>query len=164
MNITLFDLAQQLRADLSVVDPDTGEVSEAYAENRALFEQKAIACVAYAKDETAALDAAESMLKQMADKLVSRRNRLDRFKAYMQECMKATGVTEIKDDNGLFGAKLFIDRDELVEIEEWATFPPELCNQPKPPAPSKTLIKQAILEGNPIKGARIVRKDRFTLT
>jgi len=38
-----------------------------------------------------------------------------------------------------------------------------LCNDPKPPEPSKTKIKNAILAGEPVAGAYIVRKDRLTI-
>jgi len=38
-----------------------------------------------------------------------------------------------------------------------------LCNEPRPPAPSKTKIRAAIEAGEPISGARIVRKDRLTI-
>ena len=39
MKITLFDAAQQVRESMQV-DPETGEISEAFAESRELFEQK----------------------------------------------------------------------------------------------------------------------------
>ncbi|MGL4272043.1 MAG: siphovirus Gp157 family protein, partial [Pseudomonas paracarnis] len=45
-----------------------------------------------------------------------------------------------------------------------AEFPPELCNDPKPPTPSKAKIKAAIKAGEAVAGARIVRKDRLTIT
>jgi hypothetical protein len=159
MNITLFDAAQAVREAVSTVDPDTGEIVETYTQSRELFQNKAVACVAYAKEEAATLASAKAMLKAMAEKLESREKRLDRFTAYMAECMKASGVLEVKHDLGLFSAKLEIDRDESVEIDEGAEFPPELCNKPKPPAPSKTAIKN----GEAIAGARIVRRDRLTL-
>lgn len=34
---------------------------------------------------------------------------------------------------------------------------------PKPPGPSKSKIKTAILAGEPVAGARIVRNDRLTI-
>ncbi len=163
-NITLFDAAQQVREALNQADPDTGEIVESYASSRALFEQKAVGCVAYAKEEAVTIAAAKAMLKEMADKIASREKRLERFEAYMADCMKATGITEVRHETGLWGAKLYPDRDESVELEEGATFPPELCNDPKPPAPSKTKIKAAIKAGQPVAGARIVRKDRLTIT
>ena len=164
MNITLFDAAQQVREALNQIDPDTGELLDFDTQSRALFEQKAIGCVAYAKEEEATLESAKAMLRDMADKLEARKKRLDRFKEYMADCMKATGILEIKHDTGLFGAKQHLERDESVELGEGATFPPELCADPKPPAPSKTKIKAAIKAGQPVAGARIVRKDRLTIT
>jgi hypothetical protein len=162
-NITLFDAAQQVREAINQVDPETGELLDFDSQSRALFEQKAIGCVAYAKEEASTIAAAKTMLKEMADKIASREKRLERFEAYMADCMKATGITEVKHETGLWGAKLYLDRDESVELEEGATFPPELCNDPKPPAPSKSKIKAAIKAGQPVAGARIVRKDRLSI-
>ena len=163
-SITLFDAAQAVRAAINQIDPDTGELSESYTESRALFEQKAVACVAYAKEQAASIASARAMLKTMAEKIDAEEARLDRFKTYLADCMKATGTTEVKHELGLFSAKLHIGRDESIEIDEGATFPPELCNAPKPPAPSKTAIKAAIKAGEAVAGARIVRKDRLTIS
>lgn len=162
-SISLFDAAQQVRDSIGQVDPETGELIDSYADNRALFEQKAVACVAYAKEEALNIEAAESAIKQMADKVKARKERLERFKRYMADCMKATGIHEVKHDLGLFGAKLHIDRDESVELEADAVFPASLCNEPKPPTPNKTAIKAAIKAGEAIAGASIVRKDRLTI-
>jgi Siphovirus Gp157. len=162
--ISLFDLAQQVRESVNQIDPDTGEIVEAYSENRALFEQKAVACVAYAKEEAATLDSAKALIKEMQAKIDARELRLGKFKAYMADCMKATGITEVKHDLGLFAAKLYIDRDESVELDDSTTFPAALCNEPKPPTPSKTKIKAAIKAGEAVAGARIVRKDRLAIS
>lgn len=163
-SITLFDAAQAVREAVNQIDQETGEVVESYAESRELFQNKAIACVAYAKEEAATLASAKAMLKDMLAKVEAREQRLDRFEAYLADCMKATGITEVKHELGLFGAKLYLERDEAVELEPDAEFPPELCNDPKPPTPSKTKIKAAIKRGEAIAGARIVRKDRLSIT
>ena len=163
-NISLFDAAQQVRDAISQIDADTGEVCETYSDSRELFQNKAVACVAYAKEEALNIEAAESAIKQMADKVKARKERLDRFKRYMADCMKATGIHEVKQENGLFSAKLQIDRDESIELEDGAVFHPSLCNDPKPPTPNKTAIKAAIKAGEPVAGASIVRKDRLTIS
>lgn len=163
MSITLFDAAQAVRESVNQIDPETGEIVENYADSRELFQHKAVACVAYAKEEAATLESAKAMVKDMLDKLAAREKRLDRFKAYLADCMKATGITEVKHDLGLFGAKLYLDRDESVELEDGAIFPPALCNDPKPPAPSKTKIKAAIKAGEEVAGACIVRRDRLAI-
>ena len=162
-NVTLFDLADQVRSCVSQVDETTGELVESYTESRELFQNKAVACVAYAKEEAATLASAKAMLKDMAAKVEAREKRLERFEAYLADCMKATGILEVKHELGLFAAKLYPERDESVEIDAGAEFPPELCNDPKPPTPSRTKIKAAIKAGQPIAGARIVRKDRLSI-
>ena len=164
MSITLFDAAQAVRESINQIDPETGEIIETYTESRELFQTKAIACVAYAKEEAATLASAKAMIKDMLAKVEAREKRLERFEAYLADCMKATGITEVKHELGLFAAKLYLERDELVEIDPDAEFPPDLCNDPKPPTPSRTKIKAAIKAGQPIAGARIVRKDRLTIT
>lgn len=164
MQVTLFDLAQQVREAVDVIDKETGVIIDGYSHSRELFQTKAIACVAYAKEEAATLESAKALIKDMQAKIEAREHRLDRFKGYMADCMKATGILEVKHDLGLFGAKLYLDRDESVEIDEGAVFPASLCNEPKPPTPSKTKIKKAIAAGEAIAGARIVRKDRLTIT
>ena len=80
--------------------------------------------------------------------------------------MKATGITQIKSDDGLLDAKLYIDRDEMIVIDDGAVFAESLLNPQKPaPArtPSKELIKAAIKGGEPVNGARIVLKDRLQI-
>ena len=161
--VTLFDAAQAVRESINQIDPETGEIIENYAESRELFQQKAVACVAYAKEEAATLESAKAMVKDMLAKIDAREKRLERFRAYLADCMKATGITEVKHDLGLFGAKLYLERDESVELDDGAEFPPSLCNDPKPPAPSKTKIKNAIKAGEAVAGARLVRKDRLTI-
>ena len=143
---------------------DTGEIIETYTESRELFQNKAIACVAYAKEEAATLAGAKAMLKDMASRVEAREKRLERFETYIAECMKATGITEVKHELGLFSAKLYLERDESVEIDPDADFPAALCNDPKPPTPSKTKIKAAINAGEAVAGAQIVRKDRLTIS
>ena len=164
MSITLFDAAQAVRESVNQIDMETGEIVESYTESRELFQNKAIACVAYAKEEAATLSSAKAMIKDMLAKIEAREKRLERFEAYIGECMKATGTLEIKHELGLFGAKLYLDRDESVELDPDAAFPASLCNEPKPPTPSKTKIKIAIKAGEAVAGARLVRKDRLTIS
>jgi len=162
--LTLFDAAQAVREAVDQIDAETGELLETYTASRELFQNKAVACVAYAKEEAATISSAKAMVKEMLAKIDAREKRLERFEAYLADCMKATGIHEVKHELGLFAARLYPERDESVEIDPDAEFPPDLCNDPKPPTPSRTKIKAAIKAGQPIAGARIVRKDRLSIT
>ena len=161
--ITLFEAAQQVRQHLGEIDLDSGELSEAFTQSLDLFQQKGAACVAYDIDEAATIKAMEEALARAAAHVKARKARHERFRAYMADCMKATGVSKLSSPDGLFTATLYADRDVSVEIDDGAVFPPELCNEPRPPSPSKSLIKAAIERGEPIAGARIVRRDRLTV-
>jgi len=77
-NITLFDAAQAVREAVNQIDQETGEVAESYAESRELFQNKAVACVAYAKEEAATLASAKAMIKDMQAKVEAREQRLER--------------------------------------------------------------------------------------
>jgi hypothetical protein len=160
--ITLFDAAQAVREALATVDPETGELNDAYTSSRELFEAKGGACVAYAVEQAHTIAARKAMVKAMGEVVARDESRLERFHAYLADCMKATGITKVSAD-GLATATLYIDRDESIELEAGAEFPTELCADPKPPLPSKTKIKTAILAGEPVAGARIVRRDRLTI-
>jgi len=164
MQITLFEAAHQVREALEQTDPETGEISQAWLQSRALFENKALACVAYLLEEDAAIEAADQLIAHIKDKLQARKSRHARLRHYMAENMKAAGIHEIRHEAGLFAARLHIGRDESVELEEGAQFPPELCADPKPPVPSKSRIKAAIKAGQAVKGACLVRRDRLQIT
>lgn len=163
MKNTLFDAAQSVREAVVKVDPETGEIVEAYAASRELFDQKASSCVAYYLDESAQIEAARSMLKAMQAQLEARQSRLERFHRYIADCMRAAGARKIEAD-GLASATLYPERDVSVEIAADAVIPIELCADPKPPAPSKSKLRAAIEAGQPLPdGVRLVRRDRLTI-
>ena len=161
--MTLFDMAADVRASFAV-DESTGEIDESYVNSLELFNEKGVACVAYLKDEAATIEAQDLMLAQMAAHIKARKARLERFKDYVQASMLEAGVECIASADGLFYAKLERDRDSSVEIDAGAVIPPEYCLEPKPPSPSKALLRKAIEAGQPVPaGVRLVRKHRLTI-
>jgi len=162
MNITLYK-AQELARLESHVNED-GEIDiEAFESSQIVLADKQRAYVAYIKNRDAGLkmlDEAIHELRTKKETLIAQQNRL---KDALLESMKLSSITEIQAIDGTFKAKLYIDRDKSVLIEDGAVFPPELMNEPKPPEPSKTKIKAAIESGQPIAGARIVTKDRLEI-
>lgn len=162
--ITLFEAAQSVREQLDQVDLETGELADDCIASLDLFRAKAAACVAYAIEEGRAIESAAEFVKALTAKIEARKKRHAHFLDYLSSSMKATGVHEIKHEHGLFKAKLHLGRDESVVLDDGAVFPLELCNDPKPPAPSKTKIKAAIKAGEAIAGAVLVRSDRLTIS
>ena len=163
-NLTLYQVSDELAALIdSAIDPDTGEMLPAFEECRALFESKAGQVAAYILNTDATASAVHDHIKAMERKAKALATRSQHLRDYLMTHMVRTGIKEIKSSDGTFSAKLYEGRDESVELDPDATFPAALCVAPKPPAPSKTLIKAAILAGEAVAGARIVRKDRLQI-
>ena len=166
MSITLYQ-AEALAALQNFVDDETGEVNiELYEQAQFTLAEKQRGCVAYYLNECAEVELMKAHATKILDRASKKSENAAKVKQYLYDSMKRTWTSEIKANDGTFSAKLYIERDESVEIDIGAEFPLELCNPPKPPpplTPSKKLIKQAIENGEPIKGARIVKKDRLTI-
>jgi Siphovirus Gp157 len=156
--------ATELARLQSHIDDDTGEVDLAsFDAAQIALADKQRAVVAYVRNA----DATEAMLADAIKQLQARQKAMkakrERLSAYLMENMKATGVSKIEAVDGTFSATLHLDRDTSVFIEDGATFPPELWNDPKPPEPSKTKIRAAIEAGRAVAGASIVKSDRLTI-
>ena len=165
MNITLYKAAADVQNKIALcVDPDTGEIdTDKLDDIECTFKDRAVAVVAVYKGKGHTVDMLKSYLAEIAKQIEREEKNQERLKDYLQAAMLITGTTSIKSDDGLLQATYYADRDESVEIDEGAVFPASLCNEPKPPTPSKTLIKAAILAGEAVAGARIIRKDRLVI-
>lgn len=164
MTITLYKAAQDVQQRMSLcVDEDGVFDTDKFDMIECAFKDRAVAVVAVYKGKGHTIETLERYLLEIQTQIKREKANQARLKDYLQACMSITGVEKIASDDGLLQATLYRDRDESVEIDEGSTFPPELCNKPKPPEPSKTLIKAAILAGEAIAGARIVRKDRLQI-
>ena len=161
---SLYQLANDFREQLdSLFDPETGEALPAFEEFRVMLGNKANQVAAYILNCESDADQAKNAIKRIKALQEASQRKADRLREYLAENMKTAGINEIKAADGSFVVKLYVDRDESVQIDDGATFPVALCNDPKPPEPSKTKIKNAILAGEPVAGAWIVRKDRLTI-
>jgi hypothetical protein len=165
MTISLYHAAQDIQQKIALsVNPETGEIDTDKLDMiECTFKDRAVATIAVYKGKGHTIDTLKSYMNEIQCQIVKEQRNQSRLKDYLQACMSITGTAKISSDDGLLSALLLTDRDESVEIDEGATFPPELCNKPKEPEPSKSLIKAAILAGEPIAGARIVRKDRIQI-
>ena len=144
-------------------DPETGEALPAFEEQRALIGSKVNQVAAYILNTELDAEAAKQAIKRIDAIAKAAEKKAEHLRKYLADNMRASGITEIKADDRSFVVKLYIDRDESVELDDGAAFPPELCADPKPPLPSKTKIKAAILAGESVAGARIVRRDRLQI-
>lgn len=160
--MNLYQATQLARLELHV--DEEGEINiDAWKSAEIALIEKQRATVAYIKNQLAISDMVDDAIKQLQVKQRAIQARANSLKEWLIFNMREAGVTEITADNGTFSAMLYIGRDTSVALDPDATFAPELCNEPKPPEPSKTKIKNAIEAGEPINGAVIVRRDRLTI-
>lgn len=168
MTLSLYSAGQDLQNKIAICVDEDGVIDiEKMHAIEAKFNDKAVAVIAYMLNLKAESEAIDAHIAQVYKHKSANDAKIEKMERYLSEQMKATGTTEIKANDGTFKAKLYLDRDESVLLEDGAEFPPELCNPvkpPPPPTPSKKLIKAAIERGEPVKGASIVRKDRLTIS
>jgi hypothetical protein len=161
---SLYQLSTELRESLdNAFDPETGEALPVFEELRALWGSKARDVISYMLNTESDAQQCKLAIERIKKLQESNERKAARLRDYIRENMSASGIFELKAVDGSFVAKLALGRDESVDLDDGVEWPIELCNEPKPPSPSKTKIKQAIERGEAIKGARIVRKDRLTI-
>ena len=167
MKPSLYSLTTAVMAGLeSCIDLETGEIDmEKFDQLQLDYKDKLIACAAVQKTATVRASGLEAQLAALTGPIqeaITREKALaEKMKTWLAESMRATGVHSVESLDGLHRVKLYPDRDLSIEIDDGAIFDASLCLPPKPPAPSKKLIREAIERGEPVKGARIVRKDRL---
>lgn len=163
MTLSLYSAADELAPLLDQIDED-GVISEELQQALSVFEGKGIAVTAYILN----CEANAKMIEDAADKMKERakplKNRAERLKQYLADNMKRTGINELTCTQ--FSAKLYINRDDSVEITDAKLLPIEFMREPKPvePSPDKVAIKKALKLGNDVNGARLVYKDRLTIS
>lgn len=168
MAITLYQAhADKQNAIMLCADEDGVLDMDKLAAIEGTFHERCIATVAVCKTIAHGADALkvqrDAVMAEFDKQLKRNQDNIERLKANLQGAMKSTGTLSIKSDDGMLCAALYLERDESVELEDGRLFPESLCTKPKPPAPSKTLIKAAILRGEAIAGASIVRHDRLVI-
>lgn len=164
MNITLYKAAEELQDILNSLDPETGEIPDSLDDARALVAQKAVNVVAYLKDTDSKADYLMAAAKELQDRANKQKKRNEWLRKYLAFHMRQTGITHIKDDSGMFEAKLEIERDQSVDVFDSAQVPDEYMRViPEKQEPNKTLIASDLKIGIDVPGARLVKKDRLTI-
>lgn len=160
---SLYALTNEFRQTLDEMFDEDGVMTPRFEELHEQISDKLSSIAAYILNTELEADQATVVIKRVTALRDAHKKKSERLKKYLADHMKAVGRTEILADDGSFKVKLYLNRDHSVVIEADAHFPPELCEDPKPPEPSKSKIKQALLDGKEIKGASIVSKDRLTI-
>ncbi len=159
--LTLYQAAA-LTTVTNYIDTETGEIDTDGLENaNIVFNDKVLAVAAYIKNAGLEVDALATVIKDLTEKRRVLENKQASLKTYLSEILSVTNSDKIS--NSTLSVSLLIGRDTSVTIEDGAVIPLYLCNDPKPPEPSKTKLRDALEAGLQIDGVRIVKKDRLVI-
>lgn len=163
MQIELYRGTEAFTAELAI-DSETGEIGGDYPLD-VLVKRNPIGTCAYVLSTLSTVDMIDIHIKQVLAKKSALLRNAERAKEALKTVMQATGVILIKTDDGLFQAKLFPERDESVEVFDALQLPADYLREiPATTAPDKALIKQALRDNFDVPGARLVKRDRLTLS
>ena len=164
--LSLYSAADQLAPLLDQIDHETGEMSEELANALCVFEGKGAAVTAYILNMDRNAEMIRYAAKQMAERAEPLEKRASRLREYLAEQMKRTGITEIVASDQSFSATLYIERDASIDVFDAKQLPEAFMQPPKvvAAAPDKRAIAAAIKRGEDVPGARIVKRDRLTLS
>lgn len=162
MSITLYKAAEDLRAVLDQVDPDTGEMSEAYTAARELVQHKAIAVAAYILNTEREVRMAQDYVQDVEAQLDVAERRAKALRKMLAEHMAALGIKEVKD-GALLSAKLDIERDVSVDVFDKEQLPLDCTVAKVTRNPNKAQIRADLEAGKDVPGARLNRSNRLTL-
>ncbi|NOV28049.1 hypothetical protein E5S69_31680 [Cupriavidus necator] len=163
---SLSDEVERLLSSEDAFDAETGELSPDLVAALDATKDKAANVCAYILNRDAEIVAIEAHEAKIAAHKAVIVRKQERLREYLAMNMKRTGITEISANDGTFKAKLYIERDASVEIYDEKQIPAQFMTTPKPPEPkpSKAEIGKALKAGTDVPGARIVKRDRLTIS
>ena len=164
--LTLYQISESLTSLLdSGIDQETGEISEELANHLGLFEDKGRGVVAYILNKEATAEAIGEAIRKLSKRQDAYNKSAQKLREYLLFNMQKTGTKEISAEDGTFCAKLYLERDESIEIFDEKQIPISCMVIPEAkPRPDKAAIKKLIKSGTEIPGAKLVKKDRLTIS
>jgi FtsZ-binding cell division protein ZapB len=165
MSLNLFEISREYRAaadTLVELDLDEETLKDTLESISGDLETKAQNIGFVIKNIEASAEQIKAHAKAMMDRAKALENRASSVKQYLFDGMRLANVPKI--DTPYF--KLAIrDNPPSVQIDDESVIPAEYKTDPLPPvpAPDKSLIKKAILDGFEVPGCRLVRGQRLDI-
>jgi hypothetical protein len=165
MSLTLFEVAGDYRRMVDALmdtQDDARAVADTIEAESYPLELKA-QNVAYAIRN---LEASAAAIKEAEAQMAARRkaieNRAAHIREYLKTCLEIAGITKVECPHFAIAVQ---SNPASVDIFEPGLIPTEFMTQPEPPppAPNKTLIKEAIKAGFEVPGALLVQGKRLVI-
>ena len=165
MNVTLYQLASQYRADLEkLAELDLPEevVADTLEGLSGELEVKAQNVVAFARHLEKTAEAMKEAEAEMAKRRKAVEARADRIKRYVLDAMQNNGIQKIECP---WFAISIAKNPPSVDIEDERMIPQRFFVTPPPPPPQidKKLIAQALKDGHEVPGALLKQGVRLAI-
>lgn len=147
------------------IDMESGEIDiEGFNNSQIALKDKQLAVVAWLKNNDANIELLDGAIKQLQARKKSMQARYESLKDYLLFNMKASNISEISAPDLTFTAKIKLNPPSVM-IEDDSLIPSEYMTVPvaPPPAPDKTLIKEAIKAGKEVPGCKLTQGERVEI-
>ena len=156
--MTIYEIDQAL---LSLIDPDTGEISDfdAFAGLQMEREAKVESMALWVKNLNAEADAIKAEKDNLADREKSLRNKIKRLRNYLSEILQGEKFSSPK-------VAISYRKSTAVEIADEAEFisrGPKEYLIPQPPKIDKKAISASLKAGKEIPGASLVERNNIQI-
>ena len=165
--MTLYEINREIglaiEALFSSVDEETGEVNQEAAE--ALDQLKEARDVkldnigAFMKNLNAEADAIASEINALKERLDRKKKEYDRLKRYVENCMQFDGQTVFESARVRFSFR----KSTAVEIKDENLLPKKFLVKEIKFKPDKTAIKEALNNGQKVRGAEVVTRNNLQI-
>lgn len=161
----LYEIANEYLSafnSLSEIDGlDNETIENTLAPIKQDINKKSINIASYIKNLESDIDQMDEYIKKMSRKKKIAQNRINSIKNYLRVNMENCDITEIKSPE--FKIKLGIE-DIRTDIYDESILPHYYCRRVEKLEPNKELIKEAILNGKEVDGARLIKTKRLTIS
>lgn len=163
MSLSLYNLTGKwlaMRDQLAEAGFDEATIADTLDGESGDYDEK-VTRVAMVVEEFEAMAASKKALaKQFSEEASTLERRAASLRLYLAGSLKATSRTDVRDD--LIRVRLYINRDETVEIRSADDIPLSFMKTKTDTYPDKTAIKAALKNGGEVPGAELVKKDRLS--
>lgn len=163
MSLSLYNLTGEwlaMRDKLADAGFDETTIADTLDAESTPYDEK-VARVAMVVEEFDAIAASKKALaKQFDDEAKRLEARAESLRRYLAGSLALTGRTEVPHE--LIRVKLYIGRDESVEVTDEDELPSQYLKSKTTISPDRTLLKSALKAGAEIPGAKLLKKDRLT--
>ncbi|MBD1412901.1 siphovirus Gp157 family protein [Burkholderia contaminans] len=164
MSLSLYNLTGQwlaMRDQLADAGFDEQTIADTLDAESTPYDEK-VARVAMVIDEFEAMaEQKKALAKKFSAEGSLLESRAASLRRYLSNSLSATGRTDVRHE--LIQVKLYIGRDESVEIKSEDDIPLQYMKTETKVSPDKTAIKAALKAGEIIVGAELLKKDRLTI-